>query len=58
MVKFTGILMQGCHKSGNGRGENILQGQEKVREFYFESGKTDIEELKVREKLNKLQMAD
>ena len=50
--------MQGCHKSGNGRGENILQGQEKVREFYLESGKTDIEELKVREKLNKLHMAD
>ena len=40
--------MQGCHRSGNGRGKNILQGQEKVRGFYFESGKTDIEELKVR----------
>ena len=46
--------MQGCHKSGNGQGENILQGQEKVREFYFESGKIDIEDLKVTEKLNKL----
>ena len=46
--------MQGCHKSGNGQVENIPQGQEKVREFYFESGKIDIEELKVTEKLNKL----
>ena len=36
------------------RGKIILQGQEKVREFYFESEKIDIEELKVREKLNKL----
>jgi len=30
---------RGCHRK---KGENILQGQGKVREFYFESGKIDV----------------
>ena len=31
----------GLSKVRNGQGNKILQGQEKVREFYFESGKID-----------------
>ena len=36
------IYCQGCHTSGTGQGGKIIQGQGKVRGFYFESGKTDI----------------
>ena len=30
---------QGCYRSKNDKGEKILHGQGKVREFHFESGK-------------------
>ena len=33
------MLFHGCHRSGNSQGKKILQGQGKVREFHFESGK-------------------
>ena len=38
------ILTQihGCHRSGNGQGKKILQGQGNVREFYSGSGKIGI----------------
>ena len=36
------MVKEGCHRPGNGQGEKILQGQGKVREFYFGSGEIDI----------------
>ena len=39
---FQHYYDHGCHRSGNGQGEKIIQGQGKVRKFYFESWKIDI----------------
>ena len=33
------MSQHGCHKSGNGEGKKILQGQGNVREFYSGLGK-------------------
>ena len=38
-VQRTRKVDHGCHRSGNSQGKKILQGQGKVREFHFESGK-------------------
>ena len=35
-------IRHGCHRSGNGEGKKILQGQGNVREFYSGSGKLGI----------------
>ena len=35
----TKCNVHGCHRSGNSQGKKTLQGQGKVREFHFESGK-------------------
>ena len=40
------VFTHGCHRSGNGQGKKILQGQGNVREFYSGPGKIGIFEEK------------
>lgn len=35
-------ICHGCHRSGNDQGKKIPQGQGKVCEFHFKSGKIEI----------------
>ena len=36
------LIIHGCHRSGNGQGKKILEGQGNVRKFYSGSAKIGI----------------